>query len=198
MATILKPGAGVLYMKVGTHGQETLEQIIARKTKEIEEAGVAFWGYGGNTCHPQTMVQPFAKSFEESGEAVYLCMQRMDSKHFAFPVRAEEFSVDGISWDIIPPAINVRGSRYALVIKNLRQEEFDLALDRTRVALGNSMGAVGSKYIRGRVDKACLEVIAEPPPKSDSTAEDSPDKIRLDLVAELAVPYAVYVRNVPK
>ena len=52
--------------------EETLDDIIERKTKEIEEAGVAFWGYGGNTCHPQNMVQPFAKDYEERGQTVIL------------------------------------------------------------------------------------------------------------------------------
>jgi hypothetical protein len=61
MADLLKPGQGFLYMKVGTHAQESLEDIIKRKAKEIRDAGFALGGYGGNTCHPQTMVQPFAR-----------------------------------------------------------------------------------------------------------------------------------------
>ena len=65
MAEILKPGDGILYMKVGTHAQESLEDIFVRKSKEIEDAGLAFWGYGGNTCHPQKMVQPFARRYQE-------------------------------------------------------------------------------------------------------------------------------------
>ena len=88
-------------------------------------------------------------------------MHPMDSKHFAHPIRADEFSVDGIKWEIIPAAISVLGSRYALVIKNLRKDNFDLPLDLTQVALGNSMGATGSNYIRGRVDKACLQVVGD-------------------------------------
>jgi len=194
MSPIIKPGAGVLYMKVGTHAQETLDDIIIRKTKEIEQAGVAFWGYGGNTCHPQTMVQPFAKTFEERGGAIYLCMQPMVSKHFAVPVRAEEFSIDGINWEKISPEINVLGSRYALVIRNLHKEEFDLVLSKTKVALGTSMGAVGSKYISGRVDKACLEVTDD----GHDIVED-PEAVRhIGLVADIVKPYAVYVRNIVK
>jgi len=53
MSSILSPGQGVLYMKVGTHAQEPLEEIIKRKTKEIEDAGYAMWGYGGSTCPTQ-------------------------------------------------------------------------------------------------------------------------------------------------
>ena len=47
-------------MKVGTHASEELSDIIGRKRAEIEAEGMAFWGYGGGTCHPSTMVRPFA------------------------------------------------------------------------------------------------------------------------------------------
>ncbi|MBZ5561679.1 MAG: hypothetical protein LAP13_04600 [Acidobacteriia bacterium] len=190
MALILKPGQGVLYMKVGNHAQEPLDQIIARKSREIEEAGFSLWGYGGNTCHPEKMVQPFARSYERRGDVIYLCMEPMESKHFADPIRADECSIDGITWDEIPPQINVRGSRYALAIKNLREEEFDFDLATTRVALGNSVGLSGSRYIRGRVDKACLEIREEA-----DIAGAAQQAVRIRLIAELVAPYAVYVRN---
>ena len=67
MSAIIEPGAGVLYMKVGTHAQESLEDIVERKSREIREAGYGMWGYGGNTCHPSTMVQPFAREFQARG-----------------------------------------------------------------------------------------------------------------------------------
>ncbi|MGD9562529.1 MAG: hypothetical protein AB7F88_09960 [Pyrinomonadaceae bacterium] len=189
MSTIIAPGHGVLYMKVGQHARESLEDIIQRKTREIEESGFGLWGYGGNTCHPQTMVQPFAKEYEKIGERIYLVMEPMDSNHFAEPIRADEFSVDGLSWDEIPKSIDVRGSRYALVIKNLRQEEFELPLERTEVALGRSMGAAGSNYISGRVDKACLRI-------ATADEEKGPQRsVKIGLVADIIEPYAVYVRN---
>jgi hypothetical protein len=190
MSFVLRPGQGLLYMKVGCHAQEPLEEIIARKRKEIEEAGVSFWGYGGNTCHPERMVQPFARSYEQRGGVIYLCMQSMHSNHIADPIRAAEFSVDGITWEQIDPAINVLGSRFALAIRNLREEEFDLPLAKTKVALGNSEGLTGSRYIRGRVDKACLEVTDV----VDVSAAAEPP-VRIALVADLVRPYAVYVRN---
>jgi hypothetical protein len=191
MTVVLKPGQGLLYMKVGTHAQESLDAILARKTKEIEDAGYALWGYGGSTCHPQTMVQPFVRSFEQQGQVIYLCMQPMESNHFAEPLRAEEYSIDGVNWQDIPLAINVLGSRYALAIKQLRKEEFDLPLEKTRVALGNSMGAHGDRYIAGRVDKACLEIT-----EHIDTPVVGP-KVHIGLVAEIVKPYAVYVRNSP-
>jgi hypothetical protein len=189
MTNLIIPGAGILLMKVGTHAQETLEDIIARKTKEIEDAGYALWGYGGNTCHPQTMVQPFAKTFEKRGKTIFLCMQEMESKHFADPLRADQCSADGITWQDIPPAINVLGSRYALAIKALRKEEFDLPLNQTKVALGPSEGRLGDKYIAGRVDKACFEVI------TPSATPDANVNMKINLVAELVAPFAVYLRS---
>src|SRR5713226_1156544 len=115
MPTPIKAGAGVLFMKVGTHAKETLDDIIARKKKEIEDAGLAFWGYGGNTCHPQTMVQPFARKHERQGSVIYLCMQPMESKHFAEQIPADEYSDDGSHWVQIPEGVKVLGSRYALL-----------------------------------------------------------------------------------
>jgi hypothetical protein len=58
----------------------------------------------------------------------------------------------------IPAAINVLGSRYALVIGSLRKADFDLPLNQTAVAVGRCRGVSGARYISGRVDKACLEI----------------------------------------
>ena len=164
MTSIIRPGAGILYMKVGKHAQESLADIIKRKSDEIRKAGYTMWGYGGNTCHPTTMVQPFAEDANKTGSPIYLCMQAMrDSKHDAESLlRAHEYSVDGLNWKEIPESINVLGSRYALMIKNLREEDHVLKLHETRVALGANAGRVGSRYIRGRVDKACLFVDEKP------------------------------------
>src|SRR4051794_40773652 len=163
MTDLIHPGAGVLFMKVGTHAREDLEEIIARKQAEIDAAGYALWGYGGNTCHPTSMVQPFAKEFEVRGETIHLVMHPMESNHFAVSVRAEEMSRDGQTWEKIPAGIDVIGSRYALAIKELVEVDFDLPLSATRVAVGNSRGKRGDQYIQGRVDKAVLEVVGDAP-----------------------------------
>ena len=189
MAEIIKPGRGILYMKVGTHARESLEDIIERKAKEIERTGYPMWGYGGSTCHPRNAVQPFARDFQGRGQPIYLCMEEMNSQHFAEQVRADEWSADGLSWAAIPPDIAVLGSRYALVIKNLRKEEFELSLQDTRVTIGNCLGRPGSKYIKGRVDKACLEVTAGPDSESEVRS------VKINLVAELVDPFAVFLRN---
>lgn len=180
----LAPGAAVLYMKVGTHAQEDFPHILARKRKEIEEAGYSMWGYGGNTCHPITTVQPFAKSADRP---IVLHMQLMQSRHYAEPLRAEEYSADGIRWNQIPSAISVVGSRYALCIDELTEVDETIDLGQMRVAVGNSKGRSGSQYVRGRVDKGCFEVA--------DTVFGEPNRIKIGVTANLIPPYAVLLRN---
>ena len=180
----LRPGAAVLYMKIGTHAQEELPDILVRKGKEVAEAGFSMWGYGGNTCHPITMVQPFAKAEDRP---IILCMQPMESRHFAERLRAEEYSVDGIHWNPIPAAINVVGSRYALCIENLTKVDEIMDLGQMRVAVGNSRGLSGSQYVRGRVDKACFEVAGS------VLGERKP--VHIGVTAKLVAPYAVLLRS---
>ena len=180
-------GDAILFMKVGTHAAEPLADIIQRKRREISDAGYAMWGYGGNTCHPSTTVQPFAASHAGAGRVIRLCMHPMESKHFAEQVRADEFSTDGFSWYPVPRGINVLGSRYALCIGSLYHADWDLALDQTQVVIGKSKGRSGEEYIKGRVDKACLEVVG-----SSSSGGRS---VHIGLVAEIIQPYAVFLRN---
>jgi len=189
MTDIVRPGAGLVFMKVGTHAREPLPEIIARKRQEIDDAGHALWGYGGNTCHPLTSVQPFARDFIQHDGVIYLVMQPMESKHFAIPDRAQELSANGVDWEEVPPAINVRGSRYALAIDSLDEAAFELPLGQTRVAVGNNLGRRGDRYIKGRVDKACLEVVGDP---ADS---EEAQPVRIGLVARLTEPYAVLLRT---
>jgi hypothetical protein len=189
MAYVPKPGSGLIFMKVGTHAKESLEDILKRKQKELEDAGVSFWGYGGGTCHPTTKVQPFVSRLAAEGQEVYLCMQQMTSNHFADPVRAEEYSEDGVTWKSVPKPINVLGSRYALVVKSLDLTEFDLSLARTRVGVGLQQGRPGVEYIKGHVDKACLVLTEE------AAGLPADDKVlKISLAAKLAEPYAVLLR----
>ncbi len=190
MTSKIALGEGFLYMKVGTHAQEKLADIIERKRREIAEAGYALWGYGGSTCHPVSMVQPFGRHYHRHGGAIYLLMEPMESSHFAEPLRADQFSINGLKWEEIPAPIHVLGSRYALFIRNLEPQELGLDLSRTKVALGSSMGRVGSKYISGRVDKACLEAVDD-----GVTGPLTDERRRIGLVAEVIEPYAVFVRN---
>jgi hypothetical protein len=190
MTDPLHAGSGFVFMKVGTHAEEPLDEIIERKRREVDEAGYALWGYGGNSCHPKTMVQPFARDFVEREGTIYLCMQSMDSRHFAVTERAVEYSEDGENWSEIPKPINVIGSRFALKIADLQPDDFKVPLAQTKVAIGNQTGRPGDRYIRGRVDKACLELLDE-----EAEGSEEVTLAQIDLVARLADPYAVFVRS---
>ena len=189
MTFSLKPETGFIFMKVGVHARESLKDILERKRKELTDAGVSFWGYGGGTCHPTTKVQPFVRQMEEAGQSVYLCMHEMISKHWAEPVRAEEYSEDGFTWKKVHPSINVRGSRYALVLESIDDADFELNLNQTKVGIGVQQGRTGVEYIQGRVDKACLTYSDKPLP---ATVENR--AVKIDLTAKISKPYAVMLR----
>lgn len=184
-------GQGVIFMKVGLHAQETIEDIIARKQREYDQAGVIFWGYGGNTCHPRTMVQPFVRNQEENGNQVLLIMNKMDSKHEAAPEIAQEYSEDGVNWVHIPSGVEVRGSRYAMVLDKLEFEEFDVNIDDFEVGIGVSRGRRADGYMAGQVDKGCF--IYTPPETHLTPAQHVVKPI--GLVARVKAPYAVFLRN---
>jgi hypothetical protein len=187
MADILSTGAPLIFMKVGVHAHEKLEDILKRKSSEFDQAGMIFWGYGGNTCHPTQLVQPFVREHSNPGRPVHLMMNKIDSHHFAEPKLAKEYSDDGIRWKPIPAGIHVLGSRYAMVIGQLLDVEIDLDLRNTVVGVGPSRGANGGAYVQGRVDKGCL--VMAPPDL------DLPECTKhIEIAAPLIPPYAVFVR----
>ena len=117
----------------------------------------------------------------------------MVSNHFAESIRANEYSTDGLTWKEVPAGINAVGSRFALCIQDLRISEFDLPLSSTEVAVGRSTGRLGSQYIKGRVDKACLNI------RGDAKLLNDPDQerlIKIGLTAKLLAPYAVFLRSI--
>ena len=175
-------------MKVGLHAGETFEDILKRKTREYEQAGMIFWGYGGSTCHPSRNVQPFAKLRVEEGEEIYIVMEEIDSRHPPTEIVATQYSEDGIIWKPIPRGVEVRGSRYAVVLEDLKEGALDLDLAQYEVAAGPSAGRTASEYIAGRVDKACLIQATE----SHAAVEKKIKKIT--HYAKMKAPYAVFTK----
>lgn len=177
-----------IFMKVGQHAGEDFEFILERKRQERRDAGMTFWGYGGPTCHPLTQVRPFVREVLEEGGRVNLLMETMDSKADPDVVPATEYSEDGINWRTLPTGIIVTGSRYAIVLGDIRAEEFELPLHDYAVALGKNEGRNASDYINGRVDKACLTLGAELKAKKER-------KVKITYAAEIIEPYAVLLRG---
>lgn len=179
-----------VFMRVGNHAGENFASILERKRREFEDSGKIFWGYGGTTLHPIRHVQPFAKLRVQEGGSISLVMEYIDSKADPDILPAKEFSVDGVQWEQIPDGICVTGSRYALVLDEIKPGELDLDLAKFQVGIGPSRGRNASSYVKGRVDKGCF--IA-----ADSTGE-APDAsrpiVKVQFQARLLDPYAVMLR----
>jgi hypothetical protein len=189
LSSDLEPGEGIFFMKVGTHAGEPIEDIVERKRADIARVGYAFWGYGGSNCHPLS-VQPFADELQRDGH-IRLLMEETHSSHFAVDRVADQFSVDGVHWDDIPAGLQVKGSRYALLIDSLEWEDIDLPLSHTEVAMGPSSGRRGDAYVTDLIDKACLRVTGE-------RGNDHDDRRKITLVATVKAPFAVFVREKPE
>jgi hypothetical protein len=188
MSLIIKPKTGLLFMKVGLHSGETFEDILERKQREYERAGMIFWGYGGGTCHPTRHVQPFARLRIEEGDEVYIVMEEIDSRHPPTEIVASQYSEDGIHWKQIPDGIEVRGSRYAVVMEELKEGDLEIDLCQYEVAAGPSIGRAADGYISGRVDKACLVQSEEIQAKGVNQIK------RISHYAKLKSPYAVFTK----
>ena len=67
-----------------------------------------------------------------------------------------------------------------------------LPLANARVAIGLSKGRPASRYIQGQVDKACLELLETPLPNLEPQEQR---EVRINLVAKLKSPYAVFLRD---
>jgi hypothetical protein len=179
-----------VFMKVGSHAGETWEQILERKRREIQIAGMSFWGYGGAACHPLTQVQPFARAHLRKEGSLYLLMEKVNSRADPEVLPATEYSEDGIHWRAIPEGIEVKGSRYALILDEILPEELELDPDVFEVAVGPSRGKRASDYLRGRTDKGCLTVLE----RDEEVQRPQREPKRVEYVAKLQEPFAVLLR----
>lgn len=179
--------AAILVMKVGLHGVESLDKIIQRKNKEEADTGYCLWGYGGSLCHPLRVVKPFSAQMPYPTKIKVVFVRTASPFINTDSRRADEYSDDGLAWSSLPITTNVFASKFALVLKNLKESTETICLDDYAVALGPSAGTPLSKYVRFRVDKACaLKRNIQP-----SSMEITPVAFTADLVE----PYAILVRH---
>ena len=180
-----------IFMRVGNHAGESFESILERKRRELDEAGRIFWGYGGTTLHPIRHVQPFAKLWVQEQGSIQMVMEPINSKADPDVLQANEYSVDGIEWEPLPSGIVVTGSRYAIVLDEIKPGQLDLDLRKFEVGIGPSRGRNASQYVKGRVDKGCF--VAAQPVDSDPGASKAP--LSIGFQARLVDPYAVMLRH---
>lgn len=185
MAT--KAPEAFIFMKVGNHAGENFEQILERKNNEFKRTGRIFWGYGGRSCHPLTQVQPFARLQVKRSGNLYLLMQMIDSHAVPDIIPATEYSEDGVTWNQIPDGISVTGSRYALLLNEIKPGDLDITIGRYEVGIGPSRGKVASEYIKGHIDKACLTI-------REAARNRMGERKHFKYSARLVEPYAVMLR----
>lgn len=177
-----------MFMKVGDHAKEDFDSILERKNQEFKRTGRIFWGYGGMSCHPLTQVQPFARMQVKKHGAIYLLMEKIDSHADPDIVPATRYSEDGVNWKTIPDGIEVIGSRYALILDEIKPGDLEICVGNYEVGIGPSRGKNASEYIQGHVDKACLVSTS----KRISPVES---KIKcIETCAKLLEPYAVILK----
>lgn len=185
-----------VFMKIGDHANENLSSVLERKLKEVEEEGVLLWGYGGSVCHPIKQVRPFVLDALSKGEeAVYAFMGRtkvhacLDTKFDSRQPVSDEFSIDGVTWEKIPEANKVTGSKYALVLGPIEPVNFEVHLEEYVVGVGLSEGKAAVEYLYGRNDKACLRR------KGTEEKIEGYKVLKINYAAKLIEPYAVLVRG---
>lgn len=178
----------IIFMKVGVHAGETFESILERKRREYEVTGRTFWGYGGGTMHPLTRVQPFVHMHVTHGQRISIVMEEINSHHAPTEVFAKHFSSDGVTWERIPDGVKVTGSRYALVLDEIKAGDLELNLNEYVVGTGPSAGKEAAAYVRGRVDKGCLSRA------TSNQAAGEPKLVHVKHAAHLLAPYAVLLK----
>ena len=180
------PLDAIVFMKIGFHVGEPLDQIITRKTAEQNQCGRIFWGYGGNSCHPTTQIVPFVAAALACQQRPVLAMKLTESRFEGTARFATEFSADGVNWMPLPKGAVIKGSKYAIVCQNLRRVDATVDLSKYQVAVGPSAGKTLSTYLRYRVDKACAAFTG----RDQAVAHPA----EITYIAELVEPYAVFVR----
>ena len=178
-------------MRVGNHAGETFESILDRKLRELQDAGRIFWGYGGTTLHPIKSVQPFAKLWVQREGFIQMVMESIDSKSDPGVLPANEYSIDGVKWEPIPSGIEVTGSRYEIVLDEIRPGQLDLDLGNFEVGIGPSRGRNAAQYVRGRVDKGCFVATQS----TEGGLGFQQKIVPIGFQACLVDPYAVMLRH---
>lgn len=180
---LVMPKTAIL-MKIGFHGTEELNEIMERKRAEIMETGYCFWGYGGTLCHPLKAIQPFIDSLHQNSIEVLFVLT--PSLFHSDKLDASEYSIDGISWQGMPRDIRVSASKFALVIKDLKETDSSINTSSYEIAIGPSQGKPLPTYLRGRVDKALITISKIKP--------NEHNLIPVAFRATLVPPYAVLLR----
>ena len=192
-----------IFMKVGPHGGECLEQILKRKQREFEKERMIFWSYGEKgPLHPTKQVQPFVERWIKELGSVEVLMEEIKTRRQSGPPAgtAKSYSVENNKegTESIPKGIKT-GTGHALVLAEIRKEPFDLDLRGYKVGIGDKCGRNAAEYLAFRgmkeqtgrprgADKACLVKAGS----SYDGPSASKAKVHIKYRATLLCPNAVF------
>ena len=183
------PPKACLFMKIGPHGPESLDDILARKSRELKATGRIFWGYGGNILHPRTQARPFVEKWVQKQGSVYLLMEQLQSparNRVARANTATHYSEDKAGWWRLSASVET-GPDYALLIDKIESVGRELDLRDYRVGIGDSKNTNAAGYIRHRVDKGAFV-------RAEKRPDHPPKLVTIAYRARLLEPYAVFLR----
>ena len=197
-----------IFMKVGIHGGESLKKIVKRKQREVNDVGMAFWGYGGTVLHPTNQVQPFVEKWKEESVCIEVLMEEIngDSKS-GYPLgTVKQFAVsdkklvnDKELWKRIPKGIETSGE-HALVLDEISPCHMELDLRQFEVDRPRKKAINATQYLAFRgmkklterkrgADKGCLVAV-----ESTYGSPGGPEAIvSISYRARLLCPYAVFL-----
>lgn len=176
-------------MKYGVHAGHSVDSIINRKRADFEAHGRIYWGYGGTICHPLKQIQPFTEQAMQDGEKVYLALSRTNSALYNPQTQSSLYSVNGSEWYNVPKDMEIFGSRYAIICRELVRCSFEINTSAYLIGVGINRGKNLSQYLKGRVDKACAFYKG-----SEHNDEMQTKTVKIDYIAEIVEPYAVFLK----
>jgi hypothetical protein len=115
-----------------------LSEVIGNRPRPLREFDQIFIKADDIVQQAIRSVRPSVSAHAEAGRTVNLVMQKMTSRQFAEPDLAEEYSEDGVNWRPVPRGVEVRGSRYAMVLGTLKDEDVFLNLNALQVWDGHT------------------------------------------------------------
>jgi hypothetical protein len=181
--------ASVIFMKVGPHSGDALDTIIQMKFDEERKIGKFYWGYSGSLCHP-IIVRGFIEESKKSNRSVSLLFSQTASKYHPPHFRkVREYSEDSQTWHELPAGVHLWNCQYAIVGKELKELTASIRLADYVVGTGNFRGRPMSRYIRGRVSKACAFLGTTPRHRKVRSGDTG-----IQYHARVVSPYCVYVR----
>ncbi len=185
----------VIISVIGTHANESEEDIFRRKIIDIKDIGLTFWLQRSRKATPK-MVQMISSAAESKGNPCYCLFIEPAVKGGAVPTKksykAKDYSKDGKNWINIPDGLSpVTGkmddNAYALVLNKL--EMVNGTIDLWGYADFYHQD-IPLKFILGASTVCAL--------KSDKELKKDGMKSRyrrVIAIGELSEPFSVYLRK---